>query len=200
MHMTLVLENLPLPARIRPDVPMTDEELMRFSSANANLRIERAANGDLIVMTPSGSKTANMNMLIATFLTLWTIEDGRGLAFDSNGGFRLPDGSVLAADAAWVGRKRWDALSDEQQTGYAPLCPEFVIELRSPSDKLPELEAKMQLWIDNGAQVAWLIDPIRKVVEIYRPGQQSELLSNPTSVQGDGPIAGFELVMDRIWA
>jgi Uma2 family endonuclease len=150
-------------------------------------------------MTPSGSRTSRINSQITHLLTAWAQDDGRGIAFDSNGGFSLPDGSVRAADAAWVGLDRWQALTDTQQSGFAPICPDFVIELRSPSDELPDLQAKMAQWIANGAEVAWLIDPMEKAVTIYRPGDQPELLAHPTSVQGTGPITGFELVMSRIW-
>ena len=179
---------------------MTDEELLRFCAANDALRVEREANGEILVMTPAGSKTSRMNMRLDRLLDEWAEEDGRGVAFESNGGFTLPDGSMRAADAAWVALDRWNALTDAQQSTYAPLCPDFVIELRSPSDSLPELETKMEQWMANGAQLAWLIDPLEQTVSIYRPGQAVEVLHHPTSVQGDGVMAGFELVMARIWA
>jgi Uma2 family endonuclease len=198
--MNFALNEIELPVRLRFERPMTDDELMRFCADNDVLRVEREPNGEILVMTPSGSRTSRINGQITYFLTAWTEQDGRGVAFDSNGGFSLPDGSVRAADAAWVALPRWNALSATQQAGYAPLCPDFIIELRSPSDKLPELHAKMEQWIANGAQVAWLIDPEEKSVTIYRPGDEPEHLAHPTSVQGTGPIAGFELVMSRIWA
>jgi Uma2 family endonuclease len=172
---------------------------MRFSAANEVLRVERDANGEILVMTPAGSRTSRMNMRIGRLLDEWAEADGRGVAFDSNGGFTLPDGSMRAADAAWVALPRWKALSDADQSRYAPLCPDFVIELRSPSDSLTELREKMQQWIANGAQLAWLIDPIERAVSIYRPGEEPEVLRHPTSVQGNGVMAGFELVMARIW-
>ncbi len=197
--MTLVLENLPLPARIRPETPMSDEELLRFCAANDSVRIERAPDGELIVMTPTGSESSGMNSEINAELTIWTRSDGRGKAFDSSGGFTLPDGSMLNPDGAWVELRRWLALTGPQRNSFAPICPDFVLELRSNSDSLPVLEAKMKQWIANGAQVAWLIDPIRRAVTIYCVGQQPELLTEPTSVQGTGPIAGFELVMERVW-
>ncbi len=151
-------------------------------------------------MTPSGFKTSNINIRISRLLDEWAEADGRGIATDSNGGYTLPDGSMRAPDAAWVANHRWQALSKEDQGRFAPICPDFVIELRSPTDRLPDLQAKMEMWIANGAEVAWLIDPIEKAVTIYRPGEQPEVLAQPTSVQGTGPIAGFELVLARIWA
>ncbi|MBN9617710.1 MAG: Uma2 family endonuclease [Acidobacteriales bacterium] len=190
---------MPLPLRFRPATPMSDEELMRFSAANEVLRVERDANGEILVMTPAGSRTSKINMRIGRLLDEWAEADGRGVAFDSNGGFTLPDGSMRAADAAWVALPRWKALSDADQSRYAPLCPDFVIELRSPTDSLSELREKMQQWIANGAQLAWLIDPIERAVSIYRPGEEPEVHQYPTSVQGNGVMAGFELVMARIW-
>ena len=197
--MNFALHEMPLPFRFRPQTPMSDEELMRFSAANDALRVERDANGEILVMTPAGSKTSKMNMRIGRLLDEWAEQDGRGVAFDSNGGFTLPDGSMRAADAAWVALPRWKALSDADQSRYAPLCPDFVIELRSPSDSLPELKEKMERWIANGAQLAWLIDPEQRTVSIYRPGEQPEVHQHPTSVQGNGVMAGFELVMARVW-
>lgn len=197
--MNLALTDVPLPLRFRPDTPMSDDELMRFCAANEILRVEREPNGEILVMTPAGSKSSKMNMRIGRLLDEWAEADGRGVAFDSNGGFSLSDGSMRAADAAWVRIERWEALSEQDQARFAPLCPDFIIELRSQSDKLPELQAKMQQWIANGALLAWLIDPIDQTVTIYCPGRQPEVHHHPSSVQGTGPIAGFELLMSRIW-
>jgi Uma2 family endonuclease len=197
--MAFSLTELPLPVRLRPQVPMTDDELLRFCAANDGLRVEREANGEILVMTPAGSKTSKMNMRIGRLLDEWAEADGRGVAFDSNGGFTLPDGSMRAADAAWVELTKWNALSAKDQARFAPLCPDFVIELRSPSDSLPELKEKMSQWIANGAQLAWLIDPIEQAVSVYRPGESPEVHHHPTSVQGSGVMGGFELVMARIW-
>jgi Uma2 family endonuclease len=197
--MAFSLTELPLPVRLRPQVPMTDDELLRFCAANDGLRVEREANGEILVMTPAGSKTSKMNMRIGRLLDEWAEADGRGVAFDSNGGFTLPDGSMRAADAAWVELARWNALSEKDQARFAPLCPDFVIELRSPSDSLLELKEKMSQWIANGAQLAWLIDPIEQAVSVYRPGESPEVHHHPTSVQGSGVMGGFELVMARIW-
>jgi len=197
--MNLALAEIELPIRLRPENPMTDEELLRFCAANDTFRVEREPNGEILVMTPANSKTSKMNMRIARLLDEWAEADGRGVAFDSSGGFTLPDSSMRNPDAAWVELARWEALTDAQQSSFAPLCPAFVIELRSPSDKLPEARAKMEKWVANGAQLAWLVDPLRKTVEIYRPAQEPECLVDPTSVQGDAPVAGFELAMARVW-
>src|SRR5258705_8114645 len=197
--MNFALAEMPLPFRFRPETPMSDEELMRFCAANDFLRVERDANGEILVMTSAGSKTSHINSRITRLLDEWAEADGRGVAFDSNGGFSLPDGSMRAADAAWVARNQWDALTEAEQSRYAPLCPDFIIELRSPNDSLADLNKKMEQWTANGAQLGWLIDPENKTVSIYRPGEQPEILAHPSSVQGNGVMAGFELVMDRIW-
>jgi Uma2 family endonuclease len=197
--MNFALAEMPLPLRFRTETPMSDEELMRFCAANDFLRVERDANGEILVMTPAGIKTSRMNSRITRLLDEWAEVDGRGIAVDSNGGFTLPDGSVRAADAAWVLKSRWDALSDADQARFSPLCPDFIIELRSPNERLSELKDKMEQWIANGVQVGWLIDPESKTASIYRSGEQPEILIHPSSVQGNGVIAGFELVMERIW-
>ena len=197
--MNFALAEMPLPLRFRPETPMSDEELMRFCAANDFLRVERDANGEILVMTPAGNNTGRKNTAIISALDAWAERDGRGYAFDSNTGFTLPDGSMRSPDAAWVQAVRWNILSDRDKDRFSPICPDFVIELRSPSDNLAELEAKMEQWIVNGAQVAWLIDPERQVVAIYRPGDQTEVHHHPSSVQGSGVVSGFELVMARIW-
>jgi len=197
--MNLALNQFELPIRISQGRPVTDEELMRLCAENNDLRVEREPNGEILVMTPANSRTRKMNLRIGRLLDEWAEADGRGIATGPDGGYTLPDSSMRVPDAAWVSNQRWHALSDKDQGRFAPLCPNFVIELRSPSDKIADLRAKMAQWIANGAEVAWLIDPIEKAVTIYRPGDQPEHLAQPTSVQGTGPIAGFELVMARIW-
>jgi Uma2 family endonuclease len=179
---------------------MTDDELLRFCAVNDVWQIERDANGEIVVMTPAGFGSSNMNVKISRLLDEWAERDGRGTTTESSGGYSLRDGSVRAPDAAWISFERLLPLNDKQKTGFAPVCPEFVIELKSPSDRLSQLRAKMEMWIANGAEVAWLIDPQRKVVEIYRPGDSPEVLHEPSSVHGTGPVAGFELVMARVWA
>jgi Uma2 family endonuclease len=193
------LANLELPVRIRLERAMTDEELMRFCAANEMVRVERDANGELIVMSPSGSGTGQKNSELIYQLTAWARETNSGVTFDSNAGFTLPDGSMRSPDAAWIAWPRWNALTKEEQERFAPICPEFVIELRSPSDSLPELQAKMRLWVANGAEVAWLIDPSRKTVEVYRPGREAEVLEGGSAVEGDGPVVGFVLELGRVW-
>jgi Uma2 family endonuclease len=197
--MNFALAEMPLPLRFRPETPMSDEELMRFCAANDSVRVERDANGEILVMTPAGNRTGRKNTAIISALDKWAESDGRGYAFDSNTGFTLPDGSMRSPDAAWISSARWDALTDRDKDRFSPICPDFIIELRSPTDSLSDLKQKMEQWIANGAQLAWLIDPIEQEVSVYRSGVEIEVHHRPTSVQGSGIVVGFELVMARIW-
>ncbi len=174
--MNFSLADISLPLRFRPDVPMTDDELLRFCAANEGLRVERDANGEILVMTPAGNNTGRRNSAIIRALDIWAEQDGRGYAFDSNTGFTLPDGSMRSPDAAWVQASRWDVLTAEDKDRFSPICPDFIFELRSsPSDNLLDLQAKMLQWIGNGTQLAWLIDPGEQTVSIYRPSESPDI-------------------------
>ena len=197
--MEFALTGLSLPLRIRPAVPMTDDELMVFCAKNDSIAIERDADGEIIVMSPSGAGTGSKNFEIALDLGIWNRRIGHGIAFDSNTGFTLADGSMRSPDASWLPLARWESLSAKDKARFAPICPEFVIKLRSPSDSLSELQMKMEMWIRNGALLAWLIDPQEKTVTIYRPGQQPERLDAISQVSGEDPVAGFVLPLDRIF-
>jgi Uma2 family endonuclease len=178
---------------------MSDEEFLQFSGVNNPFRMEREPNGEILIMTPAVTDTGFINRRIVQALGNWADQDGRGEVAESSTGFRLPNGAVRSPDAAWVSHRRLDALTKAQLEGFAPLCPEFVIELASPSDKLKGVKAKMDEWIANGAELAWLIEPKERRLTVYRPGQEPEVLDDPTSVQGTGCVAGFELVMERVW-
>jgi Uma2 family endonuclease len=174
--------------------------LMRFCTLNEVLRVERDANGELIVTSHKGGAIGRTSAELTFQLGSYARQAETGAAFGSNTGFTLPDGSMRNPDAAFISWPRWNALSSEDQERFAPICPEFVIELRSRTDKLPELQAKMRLWIANGAELAWLIDPSRKTVEIYRPGREPEVLEGGSFVEGEGPVAGFVLELGTIWS
>lgn len=161
--------------------------------------MEQEPNGDILVMTPTGFDTGSTNRRIVQALGNWADGDGRGEVLDSSTGFRLANGAVRSPDAAWVSHRRVEALTKAQLEGFAPLCPEFVIELTSPSDKLKDVKTKMDEWVTNGAELAWLIEPKERRVTVYRPGQEAETFEDPTSVQGKGCVTGFELVMERVW-
>jgi Uma2 family endonuclease len=197
--MNPVLSGVRLPFRFRPENPMSDEDLIRFCAANGVARVERDANGEILVMSPAGNRTGRRNAAIVGALDAWAQKDGRGYVFDSSTGFTLPDSSIRSPDAAWIEATRWDVLSESDKNRFSPICPDFVIELRSQTDSLADLEAKMAQWIANGVKLAWLLDPERKAAAIYRFGAKSTLHRHPASVLGDGIMAGFELAMTRIW-
>jgi Uma2 family endonuclease len=180
-------------------VELSDEQFYRLCSDNRDLRIELTAQKELIVMSPAGSKTGWRNALITEALTSWAKKDGTGLAFDSSAGFTLPSGAKRAPDAAWVQRERWDALTEEQQDEFAPLCPDFVVELRSRTDSLATLQDKMAEYIENGARLGWLFDPKSRQVYVYRPGQPVECLDDPAELRGDPVLPGFVFNPREIW-
>ncbi len=197
--MSFALTEIDLPIRIQRESPMTDAEFMSFCAANEPLRFERDANGEIIVMSPTGTGGSEVEGDVYLELGIWARADGRGRAYPATAGFKLPDTSVRAPDAAWMSFRRRNALSPEELKSFGQVCPEFVIEVRSESDRLPPLQEKMGIWIANGVELAWLIDPQEKTVTIYRAGEEPEVLVEPSSVQGSGPVAGFELVMARVW-
>jgi Uma2 family endonuclease len=197
--MPIDLLELPMPVTLRPNSPISDEELMRFSQRNQPYRIERTKDGGITIMTPVGGIGGNHEFMIAAAFARWMEVTGDGIVFSPSTGFKLPDGSCLSPDGSWVSSARWNALTPAQQAGYPPLCPDFLIEVRSRTDARDTLEDKMQFWLENGAKLAWLIDPIESSVTIYRPGHARETLHRPEVVQAADPAAGFELVCTRLW-
>jgi len=198
---TLLIQTEPIPLTLNlPETePMTDEQFYEFCAVNRELRIERSASGDVIVMPPTFSDTGNRNLKIVQQLANWSDRDGTGEVFDSSTGFTLPNGAVRSPDASWIQLERWNALSDEQKASFAPICPDFAIELRSPSDRLGDLQDKMQEYIANGTSLGWLVDRQNRKVYIYRPDREPEILDNPETVSGDPELPGFTLQMAKIW-
>ncbi|MCC5647253.1 Uma2 family endonuclease [Nostoc sp. CHAB 5824] len=192
-------ESTPLKVNLPSLVQMTNEQFYEFCQANGDLRIERTANGEVIIMPPAFSDTGNRNFNIAAQLGNWTEQDGTGIGFDSSTGFTLPNGAMRSPDASWIELERWNTLTDAQKASFAPICPSFVIELRSSSDRLIKLQEKMQEYIDNGASLGWLIDRQNRKVYIYRPNREVEILDNPEAVSGNLELPGFILRMGKIW-
>jgi len=189
----------PLVVHLRPVLNLTDDQLYEFSQINRDLRIERNAQGELIIMPPTGGDTSQRNAEIIIQLGSWAKRNGEGATFDSSGGFRLNNGAVRSPDAAWVRHSRLSALTAEERQKFLPLCPEFIIELRSPTDSLDLLREKMQEYVDNGAQLGWLIDPEQKRVYVYRPGEPVQELDQPEKLSGQPLLSGFELDLRDIW-
>lgn len=195
-----VPEHAPLPLAINVrSVGLTDEQFERLCADNRELRLELTAEGELEIMGPTGPETGWRNAKLIRQLGNWAEEDGSGIYFDSSACFTLPNGAKRSPDASWIRRERWDALAKAERERFAPICPEFVIELRSPSDTLPTLQAKMAEYLENGAALGWLIDPTDKSVYVYRPGRPVERLAEAKSVSGDPILPGFVLELDRVW-
>ena len=180
-------------------IRLTDEQFYQLCKDNPEARLELTADGELIAMPPTGAKTGARNMKLSHRLQSWSEKDGRGIAFDSSTGFALPNGAKRSPDASWIPVERWDALSDGEQEGFAPLCPDFVVELRSPTDALQTLKRKMAEYVDNGAGLGWLIDPMEKCVHVYRSGHPAECLENSAEVSGEPILRGFTLRLKDIW-
>ncbi|PZD71107.1 hypothetical protein C1752_08310 [Acaryochloris thomasi RCC1774] len=187
------------PIRLPKTLRVTDEQFSDFVVANPDLRLERTATGELIVMPPTGSESGNYNFELNTDLGIWNRQAQRGKAFDSSTGFRLPNGATRSPDSAWVTNERWEKLTPQQRKGFAPLCPDFVLELASETDNLDTLRQKMHEYIGNGCRLGWLIIPKTKQVEVYRPEQAPEVLQSPTSVSEETVLPGFTLNLRTIF-
>lgn len=178
---------------------VSHEQFQEIASVNRDLRLERTATGELIVMPPTGSDTGNRNLDIEGQLWLWNRRTRLGKAFNSSTGFHLPNGANRSPDAAWVKLEGWDALTPKQKAGFAPICPDFVVELRSPSDQIETLREKMREYRENGANLGWLIDRKNRKVEIYRQGQDVEVLDHPSSLSGEDVLPEFVLDLTEVW-
>ena len=188
-----------LRVRLQPALCPTDDHFYEFCRFNRELRIERDTEGEVTIMGPAGWESARKNAEITAQLQAWARQDGTGTAADSSAGYLLPNGAVRSPDASWVSNARLASVTAEQRSRFLPLCPDFVIELRSPADGLPALQDKMAEYIANGAVLGWLIDPSKREVFVYRPDRDVERLDEPDCLSGDPLMAGFELRMDRIW-
>ncbi len=180
-------------------IGLTEEQFELLCRDNRDLRIELSAEGELIVMPPTGTKTGWRNGKIIYQLIQWAEQDGTGLCFDSSTLFTLPNKAKRSPDASWLKRDRWDKLTGKEQDGFAPVCPDFVIELCSPTDSLSTLQKKMKEYLTNGASLGWLFDPPHKRVYIYRPGQTVELLEDPETISGDPELPGLLFRVQEIW-
>ncbi len=179
--------------------PITDEQFYQLCAANRELKLERTAKGDLIIMPPTGGGTGKRNSDINLDLGLWNRQTKLGIVFDSSTCFKLPNGGERSPDASWIPLAKWEALTPEQQEKFPPICPDFIIELRSPSDSLKPLQEKMQEYMDNGCRLGWLINRQNRQVEIYRQGQEKEILENPLTLSGEEILPGFVLNLHLIW-
>ncbi|NJR18192.1 MAG: Uma2 family endonuclease [Calothrix sp. CSU_2_0] len=199
VQLSLDAEINPMVLKFHPVINMTDEQLFEFCQLNKDFRIERKATGEIVIMSPTGSETDERNFDLIGQLWAWTKQDGTGVGFGSSGGFTLPSGAVRSPDAAWIKKTDWEAISLEKRKKFAPICPKFVIELRSESDSLKELKTKMEEYMTNGTLLGWLIDRVGCKVYIYRPNTAVEELDNPATLSGEGVLPGFVLNLNEIW-
>jgi Uma2 family endonuclease len=183
------------PASMRLD----NHQFYEFCRANRDLRIEQTEAGDCEIMAPTGGETGWRNSRLNAWLTIWADGDGDGVVFDSSTGFILPNGAIRSPDASWIRKSRLSSLSKKQKQGFLPLCPDFVIELRSPSDSLPNLQAKLREYIENGAGLGWLIDPEERRVYIFASDRTMPVLDNPEYLVGGDLLKGFKLRMEALW-
>jgi Uma2 family endonuclease len=187
-----------LPPTLELMIDLTDDQFFELCQKNRDYRFERSADGELLIMSPTGSETSNCNIELSFQLQAWSRQNKLGIAFDSSGGFKLPNGADRSPDASWIKIERWNALTPEQKIKFAPLCPDFVVELLSATDSFPTTRKKMQEYLDNGAKLAWLLNRKHQQVEIYRPGQAVEILQSPTSLSGEDVLPEFILDLKGI--
>jgi Uma2 family endonuclease len=180
-------------------VDWSEDEFFQFCQANHGLRIERSAEGEIIVMSPAGGYASFQNLEVASQLRGWAVKDGSGIAFNSSAGFRLPNGAMRSPDAAWVEIRRLEKLTHREKEQFIPLCPDFVIEVASPSDEAPDLRSKMREYLSCGLRLGWLILPASKQVEVYSPSAEVQIVASPEAVTGDPILPGFRLELTLIW-
>ncbi len=187
------------PVIIPRTLRFNEEEFKLLVAANPDLRMELTAEGELVVMAPTGSEGGNYNAELTIDIGTWNRRTRLGVVFDSSTGFKLPNGAIRSPDTAWVVQARWDELTPQQRRGYAPICPDFVLELVSESDDVENIRTKMQEYIENGCRLGWMIAPRTRQVEIYRPGRAVEVLQSPTSLSGEEVLPGFILNLETVF-
>lgn len=186
-------------ANLNAIVELTKEQFYQLCQQNSDLRLERNAQGEIIIMPPTGGETGKRNSIILVQLWLWNEQTQLGEVFDSSTGFSLPKGGDRSPDISWVKKSKWEALTPQQKEKFVPLCPDFLIELISPSDNLKNTQDKMQEYLNNGNRLGWLINRQQKQVEIDRPEQVVETLQSPPNLSGEDVLPGFTLNLQRIW-
>ncbi|WP_449418649.1 Uma2 family endonuclease [Phormidium nigroviride] len=180
-------------------IKITDEQFYQLCQDNPDLKFERNAKGEIIVMPPTGGETGNRNFEISVDFGIWNRQTKLGVCFDSSTCFKLPNGADRSPDVSWIKQERWDTLTPEQKEKFPPIAPDFVLELMSPTDTLKETQSKLQEYIDNGVRLGWLINRKTRRVEIYRQGQDVEVLQSPSELSGEDVLPGFVLNLQTIW-
>lgn len=200
MSQMVLPEEYRLPFKLNVhETKLTEEQFVRLCQENPDLQLELTARGELVIMPPTGLESGRRNTKLLQRLANWSEVDETGIVFDSSTLFTLPNGAKRSPDASWMRRERWEALPSKEREGFGLICPDFVVELRSPTDRLKDLQEKLQEYIANGARLGWLIDPLEKRVYIYRPDQPVEVLDDPPSVSGEPVLPGFVLHVRELW-
>ena len=201
MHVVLPEEALPATLKLNPDLRMNDDEYYEFCMANADLRLERTAQGEIVIVPPAGWESDYRNTTVLGRLERWASRDGRGKAFGPTAEYILPTGAALSPDASWVSNRRISQVSKDKRKKFPPVCPEFVIEVMSPSDRLKTAQKKMQEWIRAGVSLGWLIHGDKRTVYVYRARRKEpETRTGIAKLAGEGPVAGFVLDLKKTWA
>jgi Uma2 family endonuclease len=182
-----------------PVVELTDEQFYQLCRVNPDVKFERTAKGEIVIVSPTGGETGNQNFEIAADFAIWNRQTKLGVGFDSSTCFRLPNGAMRSPDVAWIKQEKWDVLTAEEKTKFPPIAPDFVLELVSPSDRLQDIQAKMQEYIENGVCLGWLIDPSSQRVEIYRSNQAVEVLESPNFLRAEEVLPGLTLHLENLW-
>ncbi|AFZ51622.1 Uma2 family endonuclease [Dactylococcopsis salina] len=182
-----------------PILALNDEQFCQLSQANPELKLERSPQGNLIIMSPTGGETGNKNAELIGEFIIWNREKKQGKVFDSSTGFKLPNGAIRSPDVAWIEQIRWEQLSAESRQTFPNLAPDFILELKSATDRLSTLQAKLEEYVENGVKLAWLINPTEKQVEIYRQGKEKEVLDNPKTLSGENILEDFCLDLSLVW-
>jgi Uma2 family endonuclease len=184
---------------LKPVIELTDEQFYQLCRKNPDIKFERNAKGELLIMSPTGGETGNHNSEINADFVIWNRQTKLGKVFDSSTGFKLPNGANRSPDVAWIKQERWDALTPEQKEKFPPIAPDFVLELMSPSDDLQKVQEKMQEYMENQVKLGWLIDRKTRRVEIYRLGKEVEVLESPTQLSGEDVLPGFILNLQTVF-
>jgi Uma2 family endonuclease len=192
-------EVTPVVIRTRPVLDMTEDQFFDLCQINSDWRMERSAEGEIVILPPTGGGSGSRNLRLAAQLSEWAVRDDTGVAFDSSTGFTLPNGAIRSPDASWALKSRLKVIAPAKKEKFLPLCPDFVVEMVSPSDPLSVARKKMEEYMANGARLGWLIDPLRKKAYVYRPGCEVERLESPQHLAGDPELAGFVLKLEPVW-
>jgi Uma2 family endonuclease len=184
---------------LEPAIALSEDQFYHLCGQNPDLKFERNPDGELIIMPPTGGETGKNNATLIARFVIWNETYNLGIVFDSSTCFRLPQGGDRSPDISWVRQDRWDTLTPEEKRKFPPLCPDFVLELLSPTDKLATTQAKMREYLNSGTQLGWLIDPENRQVEIYRPDQEVEIILAPSELSGEHVLPQFMLNLAWLW-